>query len=107
MGLDENGDDNIVFPLDKPANEGNSGPNNINHRYITEDIPINCKIYHELGVKYDVKTPIIDSMIILGGAMHKTSYFKTSRYNLEYLGIDGMTKEALLEYLRQGVINNL
>lgn len=107
MGLDKNGDDNIVFPLDKPANEGNSGPNDINHRYITEDIPVNCKIYHDLGKKYGVETPIIDAMIVLGGAMHKTSYFKTSRYNLEYLGIDGMSKDALLEYLRQGVINNL
>ena len=40
MGLDENGKDNVVFPLDKPCDEGNVGPNSIDHRYITEDIPV-------------------------------------------------------------------
>ena len=100
MGLDENGDDNVVFPLNRPCDEGNTGPNSIDHRYITEDIPVNCKIYHELGEKFGVKTPIIDSMIVLGGAMHKTNWFETSRYGLEYLGIADMSKEELLKYLR-------
>ncbi|WP_165044058.1 NAD/NADP-dependent octopine/nopaline dehydrogenase family protein [Adlercreutzia sp. ZJ138] len=100
MGLDEDGKDNVVFPLNRPCDEGNTGPNNINHRYITEDIPINCKIYHELGVKFGVRTPIIDSMIVLGGAMHKTDWFETSPYGLERLGIANMSKEELLEYLR-------
>lgn len=104
MGLDENGNDNVVFPLDKPCNEGNTGPDSIDHRYITEDIPVGCKIYHDLGVKFNISTPIIDSMIILGGAMHKENYFKTSKYNLEYLGIDNMDKEELLKYLYDGEI---
>lgn len=102
MGLDDNGKDNVVFPLDKPCDEGNTGPNDINHRYITEDIPVNCKIYHELGQKFGVSTPIIDSMIVLGGAMHKTNWFETSRYGLDYLGISEMDKQELLQYLRFG-----
>lgn len=100
MGLDENGDDNVVFPLNKPCDEGNTGPNNIDHRYITEDIPVNCKIYHELGERFGVATPIIDSMITLGGAMHKTNWFETSPFGLEYLGIADMTDEELLKFLR-------
>ena len=100
MGLDENGKDNVVFPLDKPCEEGNVGPDTIDHRYITEDIPVNCKIYHELAQKFGVATPIIDSMIVLGGAMHKTNWFETSPYGLERLGIADMTKEELLTYLR-------
>lgn len=103
MGLDENGKDNVVFPLDKPCDEGNTGPNNINHRYITEDIPVGCKIYHDLGVKFGVPTPIIDSMIVLGGAMHEKSFFKETKYDLDYLGIGHMTKEQLLDYMRKGV----
>ena len=102
MGLDENGKDNVVFPLDKPCDEGNTGPNNINHRYITEDIPVGCKIYHDLGVKYGVPTPIIDSMIVLGGAMHEKSFFKETKYDLKYLGIDHMNKEELRDYLYKG-----
>lgn len=102
MGLDENGNDNVVFPLDQPSNEGNVGPNSIHHRYLTEDIPVSCKIYHELGVAYGVKTPIIDSMIIIGGAFHNKNFFIDSRYSLEYIGIAEMSKEKLLDYLHNG-----
>ena len=103
MGLDENGKDNVVFPLDKPCDEGNTGPNNINHRYITEDIPVGCKIYHDLGKKFGVPTPIIDSMITLGGAMHEKNFFKETKYDLDYLGIGHMTKEQLLDYMYSGI----
>ena len=105
MGLDKDGKDNVVFPLDQPSTEGNTGPNNINHRYLTEDVPVGCKIYHDLGVQYGVPTPIIDSLIVLAGAMHKKSFFETSKYNLAYLGIDNMSKEELLAYLNEGVYN--
>jgi opine dehydrogenase len=103
MGLDKDGCDNVVFPLDQPSDEGNTGPNNIHHRYLTEDVPIGCKVYHDLGAQYGVPTPIIDSMIILAGAMHKKNFFETSRYDLKYLGIDNMPKEKLLDYLNNGV----
>lgn len=103
MGVDEYGNDNVVFPLDKPCDEGNTGPNDINHRYITEDIPVGCKIYHDLGRKFGVKTPIIDSMIVLGGAFHNTDYLETSRYSLDYLGIGKLGHKALLTYIRDGV----
>lgn len=102
MGTDEDGKDNVVFPLDQPCDEGNVGPDSIDHRYITEDIPVGCKIYHDLGVKFGVSTPIIDSMIVLGGAMHETNYFETSKYDLDYLGIGKMEREELLEYLYNG-----
>ena len=101
MGLDKDGNDNVVFPLDQPSNEGNTGPNSIHHRYLTEDIPVSCKLYHELGVAYGVPTPIIDSMITLGGAFHKKNFFVDSRYSLEYLGIAKMSKRMLNTYLRQ------
>ncbi len=103
MGVDENGRDNVVFPLDKICDEGNTGPNDINHRYITEDIPVGCKIYHDLGKKFGVKTPIIDSMIVLGGAFHDTDYFDTSAYSLDYLGIGCLDKVQLISYIRDGV----
>lgn len=104
MGLDKDGNDNLVFPLDQPSNEGNIGPNSIHHRYLTEDIPVSCKIYHELGKKFNVDTPIIDSMIVLGGAFHNKDFLKESRYSLEYLGIDALDKEKLLDYLYNGNI---
>ena len=105
MGLDKDGKDNVIFPLDQPSDEGNTGPNSINHRYLTEDVPVGCKIYHDLGVQYGVPTPVIDSMIVLAGSMHKKSFFETSKYNLAYLGIDNMPKEELLSYLNEGIYN--
>ena len=104
MGLDKDGNDNVVFPLDQPSNEGNTGPNSIHHRYLTEDIPVSCKLYHDLGVVYGVPTPIIDSMIILGGAFHKKDFFKESKYSLKYLGIDGLSINKLSDSLRKGLI---
>jgi opine dehydrogenase len=101
MGKDKNGKDNMILPLDEPTTESNTGPNSIHHRYITEDVPVGCRIYHELGVQYGVKTPIIDSMIVLAGAMLKKDFFSEG-YSLEYLGIKGMGKEDLLRYLNTG-----
>ena len=72
---------------------------------LTEDVPVGCKIYHDLGVQYGVPTPVIDSMIVLAGSMHKKSFFETSKYNLAYLGIDNMPKEELLSYLNEGIYN--
>ena len=69
---------------------------------MTEDIPVSCKLYHDLGAAYGVPTPIIDSMIVLGGAFHIKNYFTESRYNLKYIGIDSMTIEELSDYLRNG-----
>ena len=105
MGLGKDGKDNVIFPLDQPSDEGNTGPNSINHRYLTEDVPVGCKIYHDLGVQYGVPTPVIYSMIVLAGSMHKKSFFETSKYNLAYLGIDNMPKEELLAYLNEGIYN--
>ena len=102
MGLDENGKDNVVFPLDKPCDEGNVGPDSIDHRYFTEDIPVGCKLYHDLGAKYGVATPVIDSMIVLGGAMHETNFLTNTKYSLDYLGIEALEKQQLLDYLYTG-----
>ncbi len=101
MGLDKDGKDNMILPLDQPTTEANSGPNSIHHRYCTEDVPVGCKVYHELGVQYGISTPIIDSMIVLAGAMLKKNYFEEG-YSLQYLGIKDMDKETLLDYLNNG-----
>lgn len=63
-----------------------------------EDIPVGCKVYHELGVQYGVETPIIGPMIVLASSMHKKNFFKEG-YTLEYLGIKDMSKDDLLNYL--------
>lgn len=78
-----------------------TGPFTIQNRYVTEDVPVGCHVYHELGKKFGVPTPIIDSMIVLGGVMNKTNFFETG-LKLEDLGIGHMDKDALNDYLRNG-----
>ena len=77
-------------------------PFTIKNRYVTEDVPVGCHVYHELGVKFGVPTPVIDSMIVLGGVMNHTDYMAEG-LTLEDLGIAHLSKEELLDYLRNGV----
>ena len=78
-----------------------TGPFTIKNRYVTEDVPVGCHVYHELGKKFGVPTPIFDSMIVLGGVMNKTNFFETG-LTLDELGIGHMTKEQMQAYLREG-----
>ena len=80
-----------------------TGPFTIQNRYITEDIPVGCHVYHELGKKYGIETPIIDSMIALASVMAEKDFHQTG-YTLDYLGIGHLDKGELLQYLHEGVL---
>lgn len=45
-------------------------------------------------------------MIVLGGAMHETSFFEDNPFDLDYLGIGQLDKEQLLRYLHTGQLPN-
>ena len=79
------------------------GPFTLENRYITEDIPVGCYLISQLGKKFGVETPVIDSMITLGCSMLKRNLMDNAGYSLEYLGIDHMNKEQLNLWLREGV----
>lgn len=78
-----------------------TGPFTIKNRYVTEDVPVGCHVYHELGKKFGVPTPVVDSMIVLAGVMNRTDFFKTG-LTLNELGIGHLSKEQLQAYLRDG-----
>lgn len=98
MGLD------YLIPFDKqdPIQYG-TGPFTMENRYITEDIPVGCYVYQQLGNVYGVNTPVVDSMISLACAILGRD-LTANGYTLEYIGIDNMTKEELNDYLRTGKI---
>jgi opine dehydrogenase len=93
MGLDYK----IPFDAQDPIQYG-TGPFSMENRYITEDIPIGCSIYSQLGRAFGIKTPVIDSMITLACTIVQRDLLKTG-YTLADLGIDGMNKEQLNRYL--------
>lgn len=72
-------------------------------RYITEDIPVGCNIYYQLGRKVGVSSPAIYSMITLASTISGTNYFE-SGFNLAFLGIDKLNINELNNYLRNGAI---
>jgi opine dehydrogenase len=96
MGFD------YVIPFDQqdPIQYG-TGPFSMENRYITEDIPVGCYVYSQLGKKFGVETPIIDSMIHLAQAIMKRDLLKNG-YTLDYLGIGDMTPDQLSAWIREG-----
>jgi len=101
LGCEYMGDDMFV-PFDEVYEMAlGTGPFSVNHRYLTEDIPIGSHVFHELGKKYGVKTPVIDSMINLASAMLNRDFYAEG-YTLDHLGIGHMSKEELLDYLHTG-----
>ncbi|MDR2301011.1 MAG: NAD/NADP octopine/nopaline dehydrogenase family protein [Deltaproteobacteria bacterium] len=102
LGQEYMGKDYVIpFEEQDPIQFG-TGPFTIHNRYITEDIPVGCHVYHELGKKYNVPTPIIDSMITLASVMAEKDFYQ-SGYTLDYLGIGHLGKDELLKYLNEGV----
>jgi opine dehydrogenase len=101
LGPEYMGEDCIVPFEDQYETAYGTGPFSIQDRYVTEDVPVGCHIYHELGKKYNVATPVIDSMITLGSVMTGRDFYKEG-ITLDALGIDHLDKEQLLQYLNDG-----
>ena len=92
-----------IVPFDQQWATGfTTGPFTIRNRYVTEDVPVGCHVYHELGKKFDVPTPVIDAMITIASVMTGQDFFKTG-VKLEELGIGHLNKEQLLAYLNEGI----
>jgi len=101
LGCEYMGDEMFVPFEDVYEMALGTGPFTVNHRYLTEDIPIGCHVFHELGKKYGIKTPTIDSMISMASAMLGRDFYAEG-YTLDYLGIGHMNEEELQDYLRRG-----
>lgn len=95
--------ENCIVPFeDQYETAYGTGPFSIQNRYVTEDIPVGCHIYHELARKYGTNTKVIDSMITLASVMTGNDFFEKGM-TLKELGIDHLDKEELLLYLREGI----
>lgn len=92
-----------IVPFDQQWTTGfTTGPFSIQNRYVTEDVPVGCHVYHELGKKFGVPTPVIDSLITIASVMVGKDFYQ-SGVKLDELGIGQLDKEQLLDYLNNGV----
>jgi opine dehydrogenase len=78
------------------------GPNSVEHRYFTEDIPVGTVIRHHLAKKFGVEVPIIESMIRIGSVTCKHDFLKEG-VSLKELGIEDLDKEQIIKYVREGI----
>lgn len=77
---------------------GPDAPGNLNHRYITEDIPHLLVPVASFGRLLGIQVPIIECIITLASAINEVDYFKAGR-NLETLGLSGLSLERILAYI--------
>lgn len=78
-----------------------SGPSSVRSRYITEDIPYGLVPIAKLARKFNVATPLIDSVIQLASVINQTNY-QEEGMSLEELGIEALSKEELAKVLQEG-----
>ena len=78
------------------------GPNDINYRYLTEDIPSALVCWASIGDLLGIETPIMDAVITLIGVAHSTDWFKEGR-SAEVLGLTGKTMEQIKSYVKTGM----
>ncbi len=83
-------------PFDTLRVIGNiKGPKSIQDRYITEDLPFSLVLMSQLGDKFEVDTPIIDSIINIGAVVCKCDFWEIGR-TMETLGIEDFSKDEIL-----------
>ena len=80
------------------SGHGPDAPGNLNHRYITEDIPHLLVPVASFGRLLGIQATIIECIIKLASAINGVDYFKNGR-NLETLGLSGMSLEKILTYI--------
>ena len=76
-------------------------PGQLNTRWLSEDVPYGLRAWAGLGAVLDVPTPVINAVITLGLTVLGEP-LDTNRRTLNDLGLEGMTRTAMLELARRG-----
>ena len=85
----------------QPGYKGIKAPRTLNHRYITEDVPMSLVPIAALGQRYGVSVRGMDSIIRLACIIHRTDYWRRGR-TPEKLGIVQYSVSELTRYVMEG-----
>jgi opine dehydrogenase len=80
---------------------GITAPRTLQHRYITEDVPMSLVPIAALGQRYGVSVQAMDSIVRLACIMHQTDYWRRGR-TLDKLGIEQLSVDELVRYVTEG-----
>lgn len=81
------------------AGEKMKGPDRLDHRYITEDVPMGLVFYSEMGKLVNVATPVTDAIIELASELLGQNFREEGR-NLAALGLENYKASTLIKELQ-------
>jgi opine dehydrogenase len=85
----------------QPGYYGIQSPATLNHRYITEDVPMSLVPIAALGERYGVSVQGVDSIIRLACIVHRTDYWRRGR-TLDKLDIEQLSVDEVTRYVMEG-----
>jgi opine dehydrogenase len=75
---------------------------NLNHRFLLEDVQYGIVSFASLGEQLGVPMPTCRAIIELTSKIHGVNYWEEGKRSMKYLGLDGMNKDDLSEFLLNG-----
>jgi opine dehydrogenase len=81
--------------------KGPTGPQEFDHRFITEDVPYGLVFFQSLGRAAGIDLPVTDTLIRLTSALYGRD-FTAEGHTVEKLGLGGMTSRDILEVTAHG-----
>ena len=103
IAYDASGSDLHEAVHNNPGYLGILAPQNLEHRYIFEDVPMSLVPLAALGHRYGVSTTAVDAVVSLASIIHRTDYLRTGR-TLDKLGIDKLSVNELEHYVNEGTL---
>ena len=85
----------------QPGYYGITAPRTLNHRYITEDVPMSLVPIAALGQRYGVRVQGMDSIIRQACIIHQTDYWRRGR-TLDKLGIERLSVDEVMRHVMEG-----
>jgi opine dehydrogenase len=101
MAYNASGTDLFEAIHNQPGYEGIRAPRTLQHRYITEDVPMSLVPIAALGQRYGVSVHGIDSIIRQACIVHKTDYWRRGR-TLDKLGIAELSVSEVMQLVMEG-----
>ncbi|MBP7152713.1 MAG: NAD/NADP octopine/nopaline dehydrogenase family protein, partial [Paludibacteraceae bacterium] len=77
-----------------PGYKGILAPKTLKMRYIEEDVPFSLVPIASIGKMLGVRTPVIDSLILIASVLNNSDYMHEGR-TVKRLGIEGMSLREL------------
>src|SRR5512143_2630382 len=105
LSYDAVGEDLNEAIHNQPGYYGIKAPPTLNHRYIFEDVPMSLVPIASLGQRYGVSVPGMDGIIKLASIIHRTDYWRRGR-TIEKLGINNLSTDELIHYVKEGVLGS-